>query len=172
MPTGIEVSAGIVVGANKPVEAKYGPYASTAAALSDIGSTLRYKGLTVGIESGGSITEYWFKNGTADSDFIVKTQTPAISDITGLQTALDARSPTTHTHGNLTNAGAIGTTSGVPVITGTGGVLQAGSFGTATGTFCQGNDARLLTLTGGITAIAIVDELPEVPDASTLYIVT
>ena len=106
----------------------------------------------------------------------VDTHTHPVASITGLGTAATAASAdfaaATHAHGNLTNAGAIGTTSGVPVITGTGGVLQAGSFGTATGTFCQGNDARLLTLTGGITAIAIVDELPEVPDASTLYIVT
>ena len=55
----------------------------------------------------------------------------------------DARTPTTHTHGNITNAGAIGTGSGVPIITGSSGVLQAGSFGTAAGTYCQGNDSRL-----------------------------
>jgi hypothetical protein len=48
-----------------------------------------------------------------------------------------------HTHGNITNAGAIGTTSGLPVKTGTSGVLEAGAFGTASGTFCEGNDARL-----------------------------
>jgi hypothetical protein len=47
-----------------------------------------------------------------------------------------------HVHGNITNAGAIGSVSGVPIITGTSGVLQAGSFGTASGTFAQGNDAR------------------------------
>jgi hypothetical protein len=55
----------------------------------------------------------------------------------------DARTPTAHTHGNITNAGAIGSTSGVPIITGASGVLQAGSFGTTAGTFAQGNDARL-----------------------------
>ena len=67
----------------------------------------------------------------------------------------DARTPTSHTHGNITNAGAIGSTSGVPIITGASGVLQAGSFGTTAGTFCQGNDARLadqtITLTGDVT---------------------
>ncbi len=47
-----------------------------------------------------------------------------------------------HSHGNITNAGAIGSTSGLPIITGTSGVLQAGSFGTTSGTFAQGNDAR------------------------------
>lgn len=49
----------------------------------------------------------------------------------------------THTHGSITNAGAIGSTSGLPIITGVGGVLQTGSFGNTAGTFCQGNDSRL-----------------------------
>lgn len=70
--SGIELSAGIVVGSNKPVEAKYGPYATTDAALADIGSTLRYKGLTVGIEVSGKVVEYWFRDGTTDSDLIAK----------------------------------------------------------------------------------------------------
>lgn len=48
-----------------------------------------------------------------------------------------------HSHGNVTNAGAIGTTANLPVITGASGVLQAGAFGTTANTFCQGNDARL-----------------------------
>jgi hypothetical protein len=55
----------------------------------------------------------------------------------------DARTPTSHTHGNITNAGAIGSTTGLPIITTTSGVLTTGSFGTAAGTFCQGNDVRL-----------------------------
>jgi len=48
-----------------------------------------------------------------------------------------------HTHGNITNAGAIGSTSGLPVITTTSGVLTTGTFSTSAGTFCEGNDARL-----------------------------
>ncbi len=55
----------------------------------------------------------------------------------------DARTPTSHAHGNITNAGLIGTTANIPIITGTAGILQAGSFGTGSGTFCQGNDSRL-----------------------------
>jgi hypothetical protein len=50
---------------------------------------------------------------------------------------------TSHTHGNITSDGKIGTTATIPIITGTGGILQAGSFGSSAGTFCQGNDARL-----------------------------
>lgn len=34
-------------------------------------------------------------------------------------------------------------TSAVPIITGTGGKLQAGSFGNSSGTFCVGNDPRI-----------------------------
>jgi hypothetical protein len=84
----------------------------------------------------------------------------------------DARTPTAHTHGNISNAGAIGTTASLPVITGSSGVLQAGSFGTTAGTFCQGNDSRLLNISGSITGIAVVTALPATPSATTLYIVT
>jgi hypothetical protein len=61
----------------------------------------------------------------------------------------DARTPTSHAHGNITNAGAIGSTSGLPIITTTSGVLTAGEFGTTAGTFCQGNDSRLSARTSG-----------------------
>jgi hypothetical protein len=55
----------------------------------------------------------------------------------------DARTPTAHTHGNITNVGAIGNTANLPLITGASGVIQVGSFGTTANTFCQGNDSRL-----------------------------
>jgi hypothetical protein len=51
----------------------------------------------------------------------------------------DARTPTSHTHGNISNAGAIGSTSGLPIKTGTSGVLEAGAFGTSAGQFAEGN---------------------------------
>jgi len=54
---------------------------------------------------------------------------------------------TTHVHGNITSGGLIGTVASLPIITGTGGILQVGSFGTIAGTFCQGNDSRLATQT-------------------------
>jgi hypothetical protein len=40
-------------------------------------------------------------------------------------------------------AAKLGSTSGLPVKTGTNGVIEAGSFSNAAGTFCEGNDARL-----------------------------
>jgi hypothetical protein len=51
--------------------------------------------------------------------------------------------PASHIHGNITNAGAIGSTANLPLITGASGVIQVGSFGTTANTFCQGNDSRL-----------------------------
>lgn len=44
-----------------------------------------------------------------------------------------------HAHGNITSAGAVGSTSGLPVKTGTSGVLEAGAFGTSAGQFAEGN---------------------------------
>lgn len=55
----------------------------------------------------------------------------------------DARTPTSHVHGNITNVGAIGSTANLPIITTTSGVLVAGSFGSTANTFTQGNDSRL-----------------------------
>ena len=55
----------------------------------------------------------------------------------------DSRTPTSHAHGNISNTGAIGVTSGLPIITTTSGVLTTGTFGTTAGSFCQGNDSRL-----------------------------
>ena len=55
----------------------------------------------------------------------------------------NARTPTNHTHGNITNTGLIGTVAGLPLITGTGGLVQVSSFGTSALTFAQGNDSRI-----------------------------
>jgi len=51
--------------------------------------------------------------------------------------------PSSHTHGSVTNDGKIGTTANLPIITTTDGALSAGTFGTAEHSFCQGNDSRL-----------------------------
>lgn len=51
--------------------------------------------------------------------------------------------PSSHSHGNITSAGAIGSTANKPLITTTNGVVTTGSFGTTANTFCQGNDSRL-----------------------------
>jgi hypothetical protein len=55
----------------------------------------------------------------------------------------DDRTPLSHAHGALTNDGKVGTTANLPLKTGTNGVVEAGAFGTAAASFCEGNDARL-----------------------------
>ena len=50
----------------------------------------------------------------------------------------DARTPTSHTHGNISNDGKIGTASGKPLITTTGGKITTGSFGYSPGQFAEG----------------------------------
>jgi hypothetical protein len=55
----------------------------------------------------------------------------------------DARTPTSHTHGNITNDGKIGSTANLPLITTTSGTVTTGSFGTSANTFCEGDDSRL-----------------------------
>lgn len=75
------------------------------------------------------------------------TDTTQLATTEFVQNAADAVAAgaaiSTHTHGNISNAGAIGSTANLPIITGTSGLLQAGSFGTTAGTFCEGNDPRL-----------------------------
>lgn len=131
--TGIELSAGIVVGAAKPVEAKYGPYASTTAALADIGPTLRYKGLTVGIETAGQVTEYWFRDGVTNSDLVEKITPLEAENITGLSDFIVASAPglsittTTHTAtGNTDTYSVSGLASADPshVLVSLNGVTQ------------------------------------------------
>ena len=72
MPTGIELSSGVVVGAPKALDAKYGPYASVTLALADLPPAIRFEGLTVGIVNGSTIDEYWFQGGVTNSNFVIK----------------------------------------------------------------------------------------------------
>jgi len=60
-----------------------------------------------------------------------------------VKTGLDAKASSTHTHGNISNDGKVGTTANLPLITTTGGAVTTGSFGSSANTFCQGNDSRL-----------------------------
>ena len=67
----------------------------------------------------------------------------SVGTIAAHTAALAGKAPLVHTHGNITNDGKVGTAANVPLITGIDGVVQAGSFGNAANTFCEGNDSRL-----------------------------
>lgn len=112
----------------------------------------------------------------------------ASSHATGGSDAITASSigaaASSHAHGNITAAGAIGSTSGLPVITGSSGVLQAGAFGTTSGTFCAGDDSRFsgkvssdITGITGAVAISNIVKLTQAqydaitPNATTLYVI-
>jgi hypothetical protein len=125
---GVSAISGAVVAAHKSTHAIGGSDALSPAdigALTQAAADVRYVGL-----AGGNVAGSLTVGGVA----VVVATDSRLSD---------ARTPTSHPHGNLTNAGAIGSTSGLPIITTTAGVLTAGSFGTAAGTFCVGNDSRL-----------------------------
>ncbi len=79
----------------------------------------------------------------------------------------DARTPTSHTHGNLSNDGKVGSTSGLPIKTGAAGVVEAGAFGTGSGEFAQGNDSRFgkdLVIVTDATAAVTLDGTNCYPD--------
>lgn len=56
----------------KVVSGVWQPYASVNEANSLINGAYRYKGLTVLVNVGGISTEYWYRDGVADNDLIVK----------------------------------------------------------------------------------------------------
>jgi hypothetical protein len=127
------------------------------------------------------ITSFTFQS------YALASHTHSISDVTGLQTALDGKASSSHTHGNITNAGAIGSTADQFVVTTTSGVLTAVSAATArttlavqptaspafTGaaTFANTGDVVPLTVTNAGTANSFVvndasgDTTPFVIDA-------
>jgi hypothetical protein len=79
---------------------------------------------------GGGGVSSWNDLTDKPATFPPETHTHTIADTTGLQTALDAKADSAHTH------------------------------------------SEYLATSGGITAIALVSEMPEDPDPSTLYIVS
>lgn len=94
--------------------------------------------LSTGSAWGTSITNNSANWNTAYSHSQIITGNPHALDYSDVGAAA-----VSHTHGNITNAGAIGSTTNLPIITTTSGVLIASSFGTGANTFCVGNDARL-----------------------------
>ena len=101
----------------------------------------------------GSFTKSQLDTAVSDANVMYVGDAPtahnqAFSTITSTPTTLTGYGITdaatsTHIHGNITNAGAIGATANLPLITTTSGVVTVGTFGTTANSFCQGNDSRL-----------------------------
>jgi hypothetical protein len=64
---------------DEALDARQGPFNSVSEALDFIEH--RYKGLSVYVLSSGSVVEYWFKNGIADGDLVIKTASGSASTV-------------------------------------------------------------------------------------------
>ena len=91
------------------------------------------------------LTEHQDISGKANSaDLATVATTGRYTDLTNIPTTF---TPSSHTHGSITNDGKIGTVSGKPLITSSGGEIATGSFGTTSGTFAEGNHTHSQYLT-------------------------
>jgi hypothetical protein len=128
---------GLITGANGPAGAT-GATGATGAAGPNTVTSSTTTNITGLLKGNGSVVSA----ATAGTDFVA----------TNDSRLTDARTPTSHVHGGISNAGAIGTTSGLPIKTGTSGVLEVGAFGTSAGQFAQGNDSRFHDRSHAITS--------------------
>jgi hypothetical protein len=63
-----------IVNRSSNVDSRYGPWSSIGDANSNINLNIREIGLTVGVSAVGvGVTEYWYKNGTQNTDLVLKT---------------------------------------------------------------------------------------------------
>lgn len=97
----IKITDNFQVNKPAPIDDRLGVFASTAEALASIELDRRFIGLTVLIDTGSGASEYWFKNGIANGDLIVKSTggggatwggiTGTLSNQTDLNTALNGK---------------------------------------------------------------------------------
>ena len=106
--------------APKPVDANYGPYASTTAANAAISFANRYVGLTVGIGT-TTVSEYWYNGGIADVNLIAKSTGGGSGTVTSVAATVPAF---------LSVTGSPITTVGTLAISLSGNALPAANGGT------------------------------------------
>jgi hypothetical protein len=148
------------------LDARYGPWPSTLSALSAFDTSLRDKGLTVGILDGNSVTEYWWKDGTTNNDLIIKQVPLSASNISGGRpfTKLDDTNITLTLSGNSSTAllNAVVLSAGwvgqLPVSRGGTGSNNGSIAGTGTLTFtANGTNNIVLSTASGEVDIGKVD---------------
>lgn len=98
--------------------------------------------LCCSLNTDGTTDRLQFGSGGHYSSFSADSIVIGVLEKSRWRTAIECASAT-HTHGSLTDDGKIGTIAELPLITSTGGLVVAGAWGTTSGTFCQGDDARL-----------------------------
>lgn len=151
------------VGVTNPyanIDARYGPWLSLTDALTSYNAGLRFRGLTVGIyepnfNTNGSIIEYWFKDGVADNNLVVKTAggggsgTPGATGATGLIGGTGA----TGFIGGTGATGATGLIGGTGATGFTGGTGATGMGATGATGFIGGTGATGFTGSSGATGL-------------------
>jgi hypothetical protein len=86
----ISINDNLGVQANKPLDDRYGPYtgadeaAAILAANNAVPSARRFRGLVVGLNINGVISEYWYKDGVANENLVVKQ-----TDLSEIEAELD-----------------------------------------------------------------------------------
>lgn len=86
----ISINDNLGVQANKPIDDRYGPYvgadeaAAILAANNAVPSARRFRGLVVGLNINGVISEYWYKDGVANENLVVKQ-----TDLSEIEAELD-----------------------------------------------------------------------------------
>jgi len=76
----IQRNDSLQIAAPKSIDSRYdgdgSHFTTVGEANLSIDSSFRFQGLTVGILSGGSVTEYWYRDGILDGDLVVKDNNP------------------------------------------------------------------------------------------------
>jgi len=141
----INLNDNLIVQAPKATDERYGPYNSEAEALATIEPIVRYRGLTVGVFVGGSLTEYWFQGGILNTDFVEK----SAGTVSGPTGPTGPGGDTGATGVGISGAtGPIGLTgaTGTAGTTGPTGVIgPAGNTGADIGFCCSDETSNLTT---------------------------
>ena len=106
----------------------------------DFSGTTNIQSLTINGVAAGDILIHNANEFALVSDLSTVATSGSYNDLSNKPATM---TPTSHTHGNITNDGKIGSNANKPLITTTDGTVTTGSFGTSANTFCEGNDSRL-----------------------------
>jgi hypothetical protein len=147
----INLNDNLIVQAPKATDERYGPYGSTAEALSIIEPIVRYQGLTAGVFILGVLTDYWFRDGILDINFVEKGSSGVgATGATGIQGPIGITGSTgvtgsTGPLGLTGPTGPIGSTgpsgaTGIQGPTGPSGISGSADIG-----FCCSNETTDLT---------------------------
>lgn len=143
----INLNDNLIVQAPKATDERYGPYSSEVGALSAIEPIIRYRGLTVGVYILGQLKEYWFKDGTLDTDFIEKVVGSGAMGPSGPigPTGPIGVSGATGVSGDIGATGPIGVSGATGAIGITGPTGPQGNLSADIGFACSDETTNLIT---------------------------